>query len=416
MRLLPPAVALVLVGAWFGFQRVAISATESENLMLQKHIAAARHAGPEVPAAATKAAAPDRQARQTGPLDWKTIAAQLTEMQRSGGIGDMRAITRLQQRLQTMTPQDIVAALDEIALLDLSAAARALLERVLLQPLMQKDPALALARFIDRLQTQDAALGGQLASALRDWARNDATKADAWLDEQIAAGKFESKSLDGRSQSRMLFEGSLIGVLLTSNPSAAARRLAALPEDQRADVIGTFSINSLKDDSLQAFARLVREQVPANDRARAFALQTAQRAAQGGYAKVTDYLSRIKPTSDERLACVEQAVATSTLSNEKKLTRDDLNSMREWVGSQAPNVTDAITGKLLCVAALRTRKLDFAEASELAVEYSQASGNDDVLVTFVENWAVGSSKEQARVLAEKITDVRRRAEMLKRLE
>jgi len=415
MRLLPPAVALILVGTWFGLQRLAISATESENMMLQKGIAAVRYATLET-AAPAKSTAPDRPARNKGPLDWKLIAEQLSEMQRSGGIGDMRAITRLQQRLQAMTPQEIVAALDEIAALDLSAAARALLERVLMQPLMQKDPELALDRFSDRLQTLDAAVGGQLAGALRDWARKDASKADAWLDQQIAAGKFDSKALDGRSQSRMLFEGSLIGVLLTSNPSAAARRLAALPEDQRADVIGTFSINSLKDESLPAFAKLVREQVPESERARAFALQTAQRAAQGGYAKVTDYLARIRPTPDQRIACVEQAVATSMLSNDKKITRDDLDALREWVGSQTPNATDNITGKLLCMAALRTRKLDFAEASELAVQYSLASGNDDVLITFVENWAVGSSKEQARVLAEKISDGKRRAEMLKRLE
>jgi hypothetical protein len=413
MRLLPPAVALVLVGAWFGFQRLAISAAESENGMLRKHIAAASQAAPE---AATATAAPERPAKNNGALDWITIAAQLVDMQRSGGIGDVRAITRLQQRLQSMTAQEILDALDEIATLGLSAADRALIDRVLMQPLMQKDPERALTRFIDRLQGNDAAMNGQLIGGLRDWARKDASKADAWLDQQIAAGKFESKSLDGRNLARMQLEGSLIGVLLTSSPNTAAHRLAAMPEDQRGDLIGNFTLNSLKEESLPALAKLIREQVPATDQARTFALQAAQRVAQGGYAKVSEFLARTQPTPAERIACVEQAVATSVLSNDRKITRDDLDSVREWVGSQAPNATDSVTGKLLCAAALNNRKLDFAEAAELAVQYSQARGNDDVLITFVENWAMGSSKEQARVLAARITDERRRAEMLKRLE
>ena len=130
IRLLPPALALVVVGTWFGLQRLAMTATESENLMLRKHIAAASYAAPGTATASAKAAAPDRLAKNKGPLDWKTIAGQLVEMQRSGGIGDMRAITRLQQRMQAMTSLEIVAALDEIATLELSAADRALLERV----------------------------------------------------------------------------------------------------------------------------------------------------------------------------------------------------------------------------------------------------------------------------------------------
>jgi hypothetical protein len=408
---------MILVGTWLVIQQLSISALENVNRMLRSHIASASLATPDEAASPAQTAAPDRIARHMEPLDWKNLVGPLAEMQRSGGIGDMRVIVHLQQRLQMMTQEEIIAALDEIAALELPAPARVMLERILLLPLIQKNPGLALTRFIDRLADHDGMLVGQLADALREWAKQDAGLAGAWLDQQFAAGKFDTKALDGRSPPRMLFEGSLIGVLLASNPAAAARRAGALPEDQRGDVLGTYALNSIKQENLAALAKLVRSKIPAHDQTRVFALQTTQWVAQGGYAQVADCLTRIKATPAERLACVEQAVASTILPNDKPVTREDLDTMREWVGTQMPNAIDNITGKALCAAAMMgTRKLDLAAAADLAVHYSQANGNDDVLVALVESWAVRSNKEQARSLAGKIADEARRAEILKRLE
>lgn len=415
IHLLPPAVALVIVGTWIGIQRLSISAMEHENDVLRKHIAEVGLADQGVAPTRAKSSSPDKLAKDKGPLNWKKLAGQFVEMQKSGGIGDMRETVHLQQRLQMMTAGDIAAAMDEIATLDLPAASHALLEQVLLPQLIQKNPELALTRFVDRLE--EGTIGSLLAVALREWANKDVGKANAWFDQQITAGKFDnSKSLDGRSPSRMQFEATLIGVLLAADPASAARRLRAMPEDQRADVIGNYAVTSLNQTTQTVFAKLVREQVPEKDQARTFAGQAAQWVTQGGYAKVTEYMKQINATPVERTACIEQAIATTILPNDKKITHDDLDALRTWVATQAPGTTDSITGRVLCVAALRQGKLDFADAADFAVQYSQASGNDDVLVTFVENWALAGNKEQARALAARISDETRRAELLQRLE
>jgi hypothetical protein len=63
-------------------------------------------------------------------------------------------------------------------------------------------------------------------------------------------------------------------------------------------------------------------------------------------------------------------------------------------------------------AAQGNRKMEFAAAAELAVQYSVAGGNDEVLATFLTSYAAQSNKAAARALAGKIADEKRRAEIL----
>ena len=415
IRLLPPAVALVIVGTWLVILHLSIASLESQNRMLGQHIAAARLGGPPV-SAPHAAASSDKLPKDSGPLDWRKLAGVLMERQKSGGLGDLRTIVHFQQRLQTMTREELVAALDEITALELPANSRAMLEELLLAPLIDKDPALVLTRFSSRLDSPDEVMNRLLAMALRAFAKISPRQAVDWLDQQVASGKFDSAALNGRNQTRLQFEAALLGVLLTADPSAAVDRLAALPQDQRAEAIGNAALDPGIKIDLTWYARLVRGQVPASEQAGAFAKQAALWVAQGGYGSATEYLNAIKFSPDERLACIEQAVATQIFSTNKKLNAADLDAMREWVNTQAPQETASVTAKVLCTAALGNRKLDFAQAAEFAVQYSQASGNDDVLISFVENWAARSNKDEGRELAAKITDAKRRAETLKRLE
>ena len=68
--LIPPAVALLVAGAWIASQRQAISTFENESTVLEKHIAAARSASAADPARA-KPAGPAKTAKAKEPLDWK---------------------------------------------------------------------------------------------------------------------------------------------------------------------------------------------------------------------------------------------------------------------------------------------------------------------------------------------------------
>lgn len=90
--------------------------------------------------------------------------------------------------------------------------------------------------------------------------------------------------------------------------------------------------------------------------------------------------------------------------------------MREWVTAQAPESTATLTGTALAYASQYNRKMEFSELADLAVEYNTTAGNDDVLYSFLKESEIFQNKQQARLLAEKIFDPKRREEILKNLK
>lgn len=350
-------------------------------------------------------------------MDWKKIAVQMRDMQQGGGMGDMRAMIRMQQRLQSMTKEELIAALDNIATLDLSTEERLMLEQMLLGPLAQKDPESALTKYIDRIGEGHGTMGWVLSSAMSEWAKKDPTAAAAWFDQQIAAGKFDSKTLDGKSTARTQFESALINVLLDSDPEAAGRRLATLPADERKDVLNNYSGTPLKEENQVSFAKLVRSQIPEKEQGNVLAQQAARLVGED-YSKATAFLNRIEATSSERSACVEKAAESriQSITFNQKITAKDLDAMREWTTSQAPDTTDRVTGNALARALQGENKMDFAEAADMAARYQDASGGDDVLYSFLDGHIPREDREQARILAEKISDETRRNEILKRFD
>ena len=211
----------------------------------------------------------------------------------------------------------------------------------------------------------------------------------------------------------------MIGSLLNSDPAAAALRMSAQPEGQREDVINHDSINAFKKEDPAAFAKLVREQLSAKEQTRIIARQASQMVWNGGYAKVTEYLDLIGATPAERSACVDQAAISriQSLPENQKVTHEDLDALRDWVGSQSPDSLDRVSGTYLGEVVRGNCRMDFSEAAGLAVQYSQASGNDEALGAFLKSWPVyNNHKQETRVLAEQISDEKLRAQILKRLE
>jgi hypothetical protein len=421
---IPPVVALIIAGGWLASQHQSITRLEQKSSILRKSIAA-RLSGAEDDSPGAKKALSAKAAKDKEPLDWKKIAAEFAEMRENDDIDNMdnmdnmRIVMRFKHRLQTMTKEELVAALDEIAALDLTAGSRAMLEQMLVEPLIQKDPELALTHFIDHIQNENSGLNYYLSCALQELAKKDPVKASAWFDQQIAAGKFDSKSLDGKSEPRQQFEGALIEVLLASDPDAAGHRLGAIPEDQRYKVLTIYPGRFLKEENQLTFAKLIRSQLPADEQADTLAQQASYLIFDGGYSKVTDYLNRIEATPSERAKCAEEVANSKMINrNDKKVTRENLDEMREWVTTQAPEALASITGKSLGRAAVDSHKMEFSEAADLALQYNQISSNDDVLINFLESWPAreNGNKEEARALAEKITDEKRREEILKDLE
>ena len=290
-------------------------------------------------------------------------------MHQSGGMGDMRTMMKFQQRLQAMTQEELVAALDEIAALDLPAESRHMLEQMLLGPLAKKDPEFALTKFIDHIQ-ENGMMSWQLANAMQEWAKKDPTAAIGWFDRQIAAGKFDSKSLDGKSQTRLQFEGNLINILLGSDPEAAGRRLARTARGPAGrGVVPVFLPEPLKEER----AARIRQTRPRPDSRKRPGQDTRptgnpHRCGDDGYSKVTEFLDRIQATPAERTACVEQAAESKLqiISFRKKSPARISTPCANGSPPKPRNPPAAVTGKVLANATQAGRKMEFSEAAALA--------------------------------------------------
>lgn len=402
---IPPAVVLVVFGVWIVNQRQTIATMEQESKLLSGRIATARSTANRP--LDSSAAASGKTTKSAAQMDWKKIVAQLADPQHADG----RTMLRMQQQVLAMTKEELISALDEVADMQLTDEARQKLEGSLIAQLIDKDPELALNHHLDRLADWQSVFTLQLAQGFQKWAGKDLAQATAWLNQQITAGYFDTKTLDGKSQSWINFEAGLVSAQLSTDPAAAASRVAGLPEDQRAGLIRGLS-SLVKEKDPAAFAELVRGQLSAPEQASAFG-QQASYLVQGGYAKVGDFLNQIAATPEERAACVEQAMAAKFRANtEAALTRDDFDAMRTWVAAEAPESLAKVTATALANAITGSKqKLDFGEAADLALRYSQGSG-DEVLATFLVSPAARQNKEQARAYADQIVDAARREQVL----
>lgn len=417
--LIPPLTALVIVATWNSIQLGSISALERDGVNLRQQISTAlapQNVHPDSVASTHSVRSMGLPGKDA--IDWRNLSARMLEMQNGGGMSDMRGMMNFQQRLSKMSMAEVIAALDQIAALSLSDEARQVLESMLIGPLIEKDPVLVLERYSDRLGAGETGMGWQLSRALHDWARKDLAGATAWFDQQIAEGKFESKTLDGKSEVRVEFEAALLDTLLSSDLEAASRRIAAMPEDQRREILQQISFPALGPDDRKAYASLIRQFVPADERDGAFAQISSQLVDESGFGKVSEFLDAVHATPEERTASAKQTAESQLemLGNKGTVTRESVDSLREWLNRQAPGEIDSITGKALAEASQNQGNFTFSEASQLVLQYQQSTGSDDVLVSFLEGFSAHSNLEEAKQLAAMITNETRRDDILKQLK
>jgi hypothetical protein len=417
-HLIPPAAALVIVVAWNATELHSIASGKSETAALQEKIATAQAAG-NIPRELEIARAVSQAARLSSKSsrDWRQLADFMGESQPTSEKARMRAMAEFEKNLTEMTRQDMIDALDEIERLDLTAAQRHALESEIIGSLIAQDPQYALHRFADRILSDPDEIGSQLSCALRDWAKKDLRAATAWFDRQIADGSFDSKTLDGNSETRARFEAALIESLLSSDPAAASRRLQEIPEDQRREILEQLPFDALGKAAQGAYTDLVRGLVPADERPGTFANISSQLIGEG-YAAVSAFLDSAKASPEERAAAAGQAAQSrlEALARKGNVTQGDVDELRSWLGSQASGTMESITGKAIAEAAQDKGKFQFAEASQLVLHYQKISGSDDALVSFLQSYSARSNLSEAVQLADKISDPQRRAQILKLLK
>ena len=197
-----PLVALLAAGAWLASQRHSIAELERQTAGLQSQLAGKSTVSSAVKRTTSIVSALDRK-----PIDWAEVARQLRAGEGDGFLQtglDLK--TRLQEGFAGMSIGELETSLDEIAVAGLSQGDLVLLEGTIARLLLEKDPERGLTRFIDRVHDDGSSpFAWILAPALGKWAMAEPAKADAWFDLQIAAGKFESRLVNGHPSVRYRF-------------------------------------------------------------------------------------------------------------------------------------------------------------------------------------------------------------------
>lgn len=415
-HLIPPAAALALVVSWNAIELRSIASAETETSALQEKIstAAAAEGGAHAPLIAKSAPkAEESNGRESS--KWQDVSTRIRNS-RNSEKARMLAMAEFEKKLADMSQQEKIAALDEIEGSDLTAEERQSLESAILDPLMKEDPEYVLDRFADRIEGDENGIGWQLSSALEQWAKTDLAAATAWLDRQIANGNFDSKTLDGTSEMRMKFEASLMESLLASDPEAAAQRLAGLPEAQRRETLQQIPFEKLSAAEQKSYTDMVHQLVPADEQDGAIGHVGGELASQG-YDKVSAYLDSTGASPANRLAAAGETaqIQLEKLAGKGNVTLNDVDQLRMWLAKEAPDNIDKITGKAIAEAAQNDGKFQFSEASQLVLHYQQASGKDDVLISFLKSYSARSNLDEAIQLADMITDPKRRVAVLKSL-
>ncbi|QJE96340.1 hypothetical protein [Luteolibacter luteus] len=414
IEFIPPAAALVVAGVWLGSQGHSLSSLVEENTTLRERLESARHAVPEEEAGSGSPLLPpatkDGKMRK---IDWKLIAQNHLQSNNGESVEDIRRQMQFQAMIQELSADEVVHGLEAIAGLDVPEHVKKQLEMSLINALAEKDPGLAVERLSQRLD--DEGVSWQLGNTFRKWAEKEPAGAIAWMDQQLADGKFESKTLDGKSDLQLRCEAGLVAALLESDPAAARARVEALPEEQRSAIFNQGMFFRIKAGTELAVATMIRSTIPEGERLSTLGNTGGQLVHQGGYERVGEFLSKINASPEERGSIVSAAIRNQShrFSDKPGELEEGVEKSRAWIQKEAPEALNRITGETLGNLASRNR---FDEAAQLAEKYHAESGSDDVLVPFLRNtFVTDANRDRVLQLAGKISDEGKRNEVLEQL-
>jgi hypothetical protein len=220
------------------------------------------------------------------------------------------------------------------------------------------------------------------------------------------------------------FETVLLFRLLSADPEAASRRLAALPEDMTRDVMSALrgeTINLPAEERKDPeFAKLVRKSFPPEEQA-TWIFQNGPYVQNADYySQAVAYLDRIAATPAEKTNYLERFAGRiiNRTSQSRKVSDDDIRVIQGWFEKVSPDEVDRMTGRAISLAmSERVSSMRFAQASEIALRSLDSTGKDEVLATLLETAELDKlERPPALKLAARITDEPRRAAIIRRLE
>ena len=419
---IPPALVLVATTTWISYQHNSLSTVTQQNAKMQQCLVDhATSATSPLIASSLKTSEESEKLPDDITMDGQLLIRRIAEMLVANGNNtnfSNKGITNpvwelIQHHRGALSKEGLTLALDEIGMHNFPDKFRLDMERDFMFSLSRKDPSFTLNHY-ESWVNSDHNCNQFFTYAIEQWAKQDPQQASIWLDKQYVS----IKTLDPKSQNMCALEGGLITALLSQNPSAAAARMQNLPEAHR-ELTMCEAMRNIDESGLKPLvvANFIRENLPPQEQMEALFKNVYP---YGPDAEITAYLKLIEATPDERASCVANVLSRKIedLSERKKITDNDLQSMRAWSNIQSPETTDKATGSALAAAVIENKNLAFNEAVQLVSQYDQASGHEETMFSFLSSFDETDTHFSSEILslAAKLSDSEKRKEILNLLE
>lgn len=196
---------------------------------------------------------------------------------------------------------------------------------------------------------------------------------------------------------------------------ALSARLAALPEDQRRATLEALETSALSTEDRRNYVELLRKLVPTAEQAGALRHLISEVPPTSDYAQITALLDAIQATPEERKVAMRAAGGRqlTEIASTRKVTQQDLDTMRLWLKTQDPAAMDRLTGEAMGQALAGVPadmsqgdlgNFNFSHAYDMLVMGPEDKGHDELISGFIK--VVAERKVDPRVIcvAGKILD------------
>lgn len=284
---------------------------------------------------------------KSGPSGMVKLAAILRGAD-TGNPAAFRESLMLDSQFRTLDAASLERMIAEARAAELSEEDRERIVGKLLDVLVEKDAVRAFAvieeGFAGKTPREIQQQLSKRSGLFEKWILRDSPQALAWLDRQVAAGLFESRSLAGTSGVRQEYEALIF--LRTKDGS----RIAALDPLDRLPTLQSWRFQSLKPEEQADFAKVVRTSGLKPSEVVQVLKPLLNRAMESGDLAGADaFLERVAPTPEELPRLSESAAGNAMFALGKKadqLTGDEVPAIRTWLADKSSE-GDAYIGSML---------------------------------------------------------------------
>ena len=395
--------------AFFSIQHRSAGSMAAENARLSERIEAWEKRG-ELAGEEGEVGISAKALVTNGPSGLARFAAILRGAD-TGNPAAVRESLLLDSQWRTLDAATLEKLIADARASDLSDEDRERIEAKLLEVLAEKNPARAFAviesGFAGKTLREIQQQLSQRSGLFEKWILREGPQAVAWLDKQVAAGLFDSRSLAGTSSIRQDYESLIL--LKTGDGS----RIAALDPVDRLPTLQSWRFQFLKPEEQAAFAQVARTSGLKPSEVTEVLKPLLNRAMESGDLTGADaFFKRVVPTPEELPQLSEAAAGTAMFALGKKsdqLTGEEVPAIRTWLADKSPQ-GDSYLGSMIGKG--YSNGWDAGQIFATIDRLQKDRASDELIGAFLEGASQGTKQKLDRAtaveLASRISDPAKR--------